>query len=265
MRAVSNEQDIGDQARSDLADLIDLQMSPLGVAAMNALDPTRGQTILDVGCGAGQTLLQLVDRTGPTGRVIGVDIAPRVLAVAQTKTSHRPQVTLLQADAAKLTLPDQSLDGIFSRFGMMFFADPIDAFSNMHRMLKNRGRVGFVCWRSIHENELDSFPVGAAGLTINVDSTHFSFEKADTIDKLLRSTGFGDIAIEAHDTEVSCGDTNATLKVLTRVGALGKFLRETPSLLPEAEPRVRAALKARERKGKVSLGAATWIVTAAAE
>ena len=83
MTALSTSQDLGDQARAELADLIDLQMSPLGLAAIDALAPAEGQTVLDIGCGAGQTILQLMDRVGPAGRVIGVDLAPRVLAVAR--------------------------------------------------------------------------------------------------------------------------------------------------------------------------------------
>lgn len=264
MATVSTSQDLGDRARAELADLIDLQMSPLGIAAMDALAPAEGQTVLDIGCGAGQTILQLMDRIGPTGRVIGVDLAPRVLAVARARTGHLPQVTLLQEDAASLALPEQSVDGIFSRFGTMFFADPIAAFTNMRRMLRQGGRIGFVCWRSLDENELDFFPIEAAGLTAAIDHAPFSFEDAETVDRILRLAAFGDIEIRAFDADVSCGDAEATLKVVTRVGALGKVLRETPALLPDSERRVRAAQSMRERDGKVSLGAATWIVTATA-
>ncbi|GAA0305711.1 hypothetical protein GCM10009087_14520 [Sphingomonas oligophenolica] len=117
----------------------------------------------------------------------------------------------------------------------------------------------------MRENELDFGPVEAAGLGAMVDSTPFSFESADTIDQLLRAAGFHDITITANDSRVSSGDADAMVKVVTRVGALGKILREAPALLPEAEPLVRAALSAREQGGKVSLRAATWIVTAAAD
>jgi len=264
MAALSTSQELGDQARAELADLIDLQMSPLGMTAIAALAPAEGQAVLDIGCGAGQTILQLMDRVGPTGRVIGVDLAPRVLAVARARTNHLPQVTLLQQDAAGLALPDQSVDAIFSRFGTMFFADPIMAFANMHRMLRRGGRIGFVCWRSLNENELDFFPVEAAGLTAAIDVTPFSFEKAGMVDRILRSAGFDLIEIRALDVQVSSGDAEAMLKVVTRVGALGKILRETPALLPDAERRVRTALSAREREGKVSFRAATWIATATA-
>jgi len=255
--------DVGDRARAELADLIDRQMSPLGLAAMAVLAPEQGHTVLDVGCGAGQTILQLADWVGPSGRVIGVDIAPRVLAVARHRTAHLPQVTILRQDAADLTLPRQSVDRVFSRFGTMFFASPVAAFTNMRRMLKPGGRVGFVCWRSMQENELDAFCVEAAGLPITVDALPFSLESADAIEQVLGSAGFGQITVSAHDAQISSGDVEATVKVVTRVGALGKALRETPALLAEAEPPLRAALSARERNGSVHFGAATWIVTAA--
>lgn len=146
----------------------------------------------------------------------------------------------------------------------MFFADPIKAFANMHRMLRRGGRIAFVCWRSLNENELDYFPVEAAGLTAAIDVTPFSFEKAGTVDRVLRSAGFDLIEIRALDAQVSSGDAEAMLKVVTRVGALGTILRETPALLADAERRVRTALSVREREGKVSLRAATWIATATA-
>lgn len=264
MEALSTMQHLGDQVRADLADLIDLQMSPLGLAAMDALAPTSGQTVLDIGCGAGETVLQLADRVGATGRVVGVDIAPRVLAVARIRTAHLKQVALLQEDAADLSLASRSVDSAFSRFGTMFFAEPTRAFSNIRRTLKHGGRIGFVCWRSMRENELDLFPVEAAGLPVTIDATPFSFENADTINRVLQTAGFESIAVDAHDAYISSGDTDTMLKVITHVGALGKVLRETPELLPKAGPRVRAALSAREKDGKVSLKAATWIVTATA-
>jgi SAM-dependent methyltransferase len=257
-------QDAGDRARAELAELIDLQMSPLGLAAMEALAPAQGQTVLDVGCGTGQTILQLADRLGRESCVIGVDIGPRVLAVAGARTAHLPRVALFQADAANLALPDRSVDCVYSRFGMMFFADPIAAFTNLRRILRDGGQLGFVCWRAMQENELDYLPIGAAGLCDGIDETPFSFACQAFIGGLLRSAGFGNIAIEAFDRDVSSGDIDALLSVVTRVGALGAILRKTPVLLPDAERRVRAALAGRERDGQVSLNAATWVVTATA-
>jgi SAM-dependent methyltransferase len=238
-------------------------MSQLGLAAMDALAPKRGDTVLDVGCGAGETILQLADRVGPSGQIIGVDLGPRVLSVARERTAHLPRVILLQEDAAGLALPSQSLDRVFSRFGMMFFANPLAAFANIHRMLKPCGWMGFVCWRSLQENELDSLCVEAAGLSIAVDAAPFSFESAAAIEKVLSSAGFDHIKVSALDAQTCAGDVEATLEVVTRVGVPGKALRENPALIALTEPPVRAALSAREQNGSVHLGAATWVVTAA--
>jgi SAM-dependent methyltransferase len=265
MIALTTSLQLADAARAEVADLLDLQLSPLGLAAMDVLAPAKGQTILDVGCGAGETVRQLAERVGATGRVIGVDIAPRLLAVARSRTAYLPQVTLQHGDAAMLDLPDRSADGVYSRFGVMAFADPVAAFSNFRRMVRGGGRIAFVCWRSLHENEIDFLPLQAAGLDIAPDETPFSFERPEVVANVLHSAGFDNVAIGEFDASVSSGDVDAMVKVLTKVGPLGKILRETPALMTAAAPRVRAALSARRSGARVRLGAATWIVTAVAE
>ena len=254
-----------DVARADLADLLDAQLSPLGIAALNELDLLPAQTVLDIGCGAGQSILQIYESVGRTGSIIGVDIGRRVLDVARTRTAHLSNVTLIQEDAAHLQLPAQSLDAIFSRFGVMFFDEPVAAFVNFKRMLRPGGKLSFVCWRSIQENELDRLPLETAELAKGADQTPFSFEKPDTIQQTLVAAGFGEIAINKFDRTVSCGGIENTLKVLTSVGALGAILRKEPSLKKDAEPKVRKALQSHlNRTGDVELGAATWIVRATA-
>ncbi len=251
-----------DAAWAEIADLLDRQLSPLGIAAMDALRVTAGETILDVGCGTGQTLLQLADRVGTGGRIIGVDIARRLLDVARARAGPTPQISLRQEDAARLDLPDGCLDGVYSRFGLMGFADPVAAFTNLRRMTRRGGRLAFVCWRSLAENEIDFLPLRAAGLPTPVDGTPFIFERPDVVTGILRSAGFGEIRIAPFDAYVSCGGIDETMSVLTRVGPLGKILRENPGLMAEAAPRVRAALSA--RGNPVRLGAAVWTVTAMA-
>src|SRR5262249_45716047 len=88
MAAQVSSSNLGDHARAEVADLLDLQLSPIGLAAMDALDPQLGQTIVHIGCGAGQTTQQLANRVGSLGRAIGVDIAPRVLDVARSRTAQ---------------------------------------------------------------------------------------------------------------------------------------------------------------------------------
>lgn len=251
-------------AWAELSELIDRQLSPLGLHAIAALGPAHGEIILDIGCGSGQTVVQLAERVGSAGRVIGVDIAPLLLDIARRRATGLAQASLVEADAQTLDLPGQSVDAIFSRFGVMAIVDPAAAFANFHRMLKPGGRLAFVCWRSLAENELDLLPLQAAGLDALADPTPFSFADADYVRALLAAAGFGDIRIEPRHEMVSSGGLDEMAAVLLGVGALGKILRETPALRAAAEPQLREALAARVDSDRVALNAAIWIVAARA-
>ena len=244
--------------------LIDRQLSPLGLAAMKRLGLASGDVVLDVGCGTGQSLIQLSDRVGPGGQVIGVDVSPLLLDMARHRTALFPQVRLIGADAQTLDLTDASADAVFSRFGIMGFRDPEAAFANLRRTLRPDGPLSFVCWRALHENELDQFPLAAAGLDVPVDQTPFSFADPDTIRETLETAGFRNVTVDPHDADVSSGGLEAMMQVLQSVGPLGRILRETPELHAKATPRLRAALATRGDPSKVHLRASVWIVTARA-
>jgi len=250
------------QAWIEVREPLDRQLSSLGLRAVEALSPRVGETVVDVGCGTGQTVLQLASRVGPRGRIIGVDIAPMVLDVAREQARGLGQVSFIDGDAATLDLPEGSADAFFSRFGVMAFPDPVAAFTNFRRILKPEGRVAFVCWRSLEENELDLLPLRAAGLEHLLDPTPFSFEDPDYIRGTLEAAGFKDVVVQPHDQTVTSGDLDAMASVLLKVGPLGRILRENPKLRPEAEPQVRAALADKGDAAHVFLKAATWIVSA---
>jgi len=259
---MSRTSDLADKSRVEVADLLDRQLSPLGLRAIAALSPRPGDSILDVGCGAGQSVLQLAELVGSGGRVTGVDIAPVMLDVARSRAAGLAQVDFIEGDAQTLALPEHSFDCVFSRFGVMAFADPVAAFSHFRRLLKPSGRLAFVCWRALDENELDFLPLRAAGLEARLDPTPFSFAESGAIRSTLEAAGFREVAIAAHDAMVSSGNPDAMIAVLLSVGALGKIIRENPQMRAEAEPRVRAALAGRGDPAAVALNAATWIVTA---
>src|SRR3954469_24341269 len=108
--------DLAAAAWAEVREPLDRQLSPLGLRAMDALSPRTGEVVVDIGCGAGQTVLQLAERVAPHGHVIGVDIAPRLLDVARERARALDNVSFLEADAARLDLPAGSIDGVFSRF-----------------------------------------------------------------------------------------------------------------------------------------------------
>ncbi len=252
------------EAWLDVCDLVDLQLSPLGLRAMDALAPRPSEVIVDVGCGAGQTVLQLAERLGPEGQVVGVDIAPLLLDRARLRAVGLRQANFIACDASQLRLPDRSVDAIFSRFGVMAFADPVAAFSNFHRLMRPSGRLAFVCWRSLEENELDVMPLRAAGLEERADRAPFSFEDPKVIRTVLNAAGFGQIVVQPYDRTVSSGGLEAMVTVLLKVGVVGKIVRENPEIRESVERRLRAALATRIVEGQVALNAAVWIVTARA-
>ncbi|MBL0901150.1 MAG: class I SAM-dependent methyltransferase, partial [Reyranella sp.] len=118
--------------------LVDINRDVLALAAVQP-----GERVLDVGCGTGDTTAALAKTAGS---VLGVDISEPLVAAAKAKDIANS--AFLVADAATQAFEPGSFDLVFSRFGVMFFADPVAAFANLHRALKPSGRLAFVCWRT---------------------------------------------------------------------------------------------------------------------
>jgi len=261
--------DIRVHAWAEVRELLELQLAPLGRRALDALEPKSGERILDIGCGGGTTALELARAVAPDGMVTGIDLSDAVLAFAKAAAAGCEQVRFVQADAQAYPFEAASFDAAFSRFGVMFFADPVAAFSNIRRSLKVTGRLAFACWRTLEENALDHVPLWAASPHLPpqpVDEADapgpFAFASAERVRGILERAGFVEIEITAHDELVGSGGVDAMVAVCSRVGALGKILRENPELLAAALPPLRAALAGHDGPDGVKLTAATWIVTA---
>ena len=140
---------------------LDIELRPWGEKAIATLAPVAGARMIDVGCGCGATTLMLAERVGPGGRVLGADISAPMLALARQRAEAAglAQASFIQADAQ--THAFEPADGVFSRFGVMFFADPAAAFANLRAALTERGRVVFVCWRALEHNPWMGVPVAA--------------------------------------------------------------------------------------------------------
>jgi SAM-dependent methyltransferase len=250
---------------------LDRQIDPLGREAIRVLAPRAGEHILDIGCGCGQTTMELAALVGAEGYVKGADISTPMLEIARARPVLPGAVApvFAQADAQVARFGDGAFDAAFSRFGVMFFSDPVAAFANIRKALRAGGRLAFVCWRPFAENVWMRAPQEAAAPFMPesppVDPTApgpFAFADAQRLRGILGDAGFQDIAIEKFDRLIGGGDLEQSLELALRVGPLGGALRPHPELMNKVSDAVKAALAGYMTPQGVLMPAATWIVRA---
>ena len=252
---------------------LDRQIESLGDRALQALDPREGERLLDIGCGCGQTSVALARRVGAGGSVRGVDISKPMLDVAQTRPAPagaaRP--VFAQMDAQTGDLGEAMYDAAFSRFGVMFFADPTAAFVNIRRALKPGGRLAFVCWRPFAENAWMRLPMEAAAPflppAVPMDPLApgpFAFADPERVRGILADGGWGSVSLDPFDALIGGGTVDEALALAFRVGPLGAALRDNPGSVEAVSDAVRAVLTAHHTPRGVMMPAAVWIVQARA-
>lgn len=258
---------------ASLQERLDRQIDPLGQRAIAALEPKPGERVLDIGCGCGQTSLELAEAVGPGGAVTGLDISRPMLKVAadRARAAGAGQARFIEADAQVHAFEPASVDAVFSRFGVMFFSDPTAAFANIRTALRPGGRMAFVCWRTMPENAFMALPLRAALAHVPPPPPPqpgalgpFAFADAERLRGILAAAGFTDIAIVPHDQKIGSGDLEQTLALSLKIGPLGAMLRENPDRRDQVVDAVRDALRPHEEPEGVMLDAAAWIVTARA-
>lgn len=257
----------------ELNRLLDMELRPLGLEAQAALDPQPGARVMDIGCGAGETSLDLARAVSPGGAVLGVDLSRALLDVAERRAQGLDLEVRFEADDAQTSdFGGERFDAAFSRFGVMFFADPAAAFANILKALKPGGRIAFVCWRPPEENPLMTAPFKAAERLIPPQPPSdplapgpFAFADPERVRRILGEAGFGQVAIRPFDAKVGGWTPEEALIVAQRVGPLGAVLRENPDLRPKVLEAVAGELQRHTgADGKVRMDAAVWIVTATA-
>jgi SAM-dependent methyltransferase len=251
---------------------LDRLLASLGLAAMERLSPLAGASVIDVGCGCGDTTLALADRTGPSGAVLGVDISGPMLARARERAAGRPNVTFLQADAQTHRFEPASADALFSRFGVMFFADPAAAFANLRSALRPGGSVSFVCWQRLDRNPWCLVPLGAMAPHVQLppppapgEPGPFAFGDPDRVRGILEGAGFATVRLETLEQplRIGTGGLDEAVTFTLDAGPAARFLKDVAA---DVKARVRdavgAALAPYAGPHGVSLDGACWIVTA---
>jgi len=251
---------------------LDIDIAQFGAMALRVARVRPGERVLDIGCGTGETTLALAQAVGPSGRVVGLDVSPPLLAAARARAAGFAQADFVLADASAHRFA-REFDLLFSQFGVMFFADPLAAFVNLRTALKPGGRLVFVCWRAFKENAWAFVPFMAAVKHLPpVDRPGpdapgpFAFADKERVLGILRQAGFADPAMEPVDGMIHQGATlDDTIRRVGEFGPTSRILADAPEAMRAAAlDAVRVALAAHVGKHGVNLAGAAWIVTARA-
>lgn len=280
MSSASNAEQIadwnGDQGQRwvDQQALLDRMIEPFGQAALQAAAPRPGESVLDIGCGCGSTSLALARAVGPQGRVLGVDISRPMLDAARRLAAAQPELKLgfIEADASVATLP-AGQDLLYSRFGLMFFAEPAPALRHLRAALRPGGRCAFVCWRAPRDNPWAMTPLVAARKALGVDPPPadpwipgpFAFADEQRLRGLLAEAGFADVQLQRTDAPIRLGaSARDAAPASLQLGPAARLAREAgpahTATLVAAIERALAPLAAAD--GSVALGGSTWVVSA---
>jgi len=246
---------------------------PFGEAALAAAAPRAGERVIDVGCGCGDTSVDLAHRVGAQGAVLGVDVSAPMLEVARDLGAGLPHLAFRECDASDAALPLDT-DLLYSRFGVMFFADPPAAFAHMRSALRPGGRCVFACWRAPRDNLWAMVPISAARAALGIAPPPtdpnapgpFAFADDGRVRGILEAAGFDAINVERFDTTVVLGVTpRAAADAMTRIGPVARLVREVGvEHLPTVAAAVENALVPYAAgDGAVRLQGSAWIVAAA--
>lgn len=259
-------------------DEMDRMLRPLGAQAIESSAVRAGEFVLDIGCGCGGTTLDLALAVGDTGHVLGVDVSAPMLAKAESvaqqgSQEHQGRVSFQLSDASSVHFRAAAYDLLFSRFGVMFFSDPVSAFSNMRQALKTGGRLTFLCWGPADQNEWIMVPMKATREHLPAREPMdpkapgpFAFADTTYVNQVLESAGFTDVSFEATTPEMRIGDGKSPDKAVDffmELGPVAGTLKEQPdSVRALAREAIKSVVDKRYENGFVCLQAKCWIVSA---
>jgi len=251
----------------------DRLLEPISELLLARADPAAGQRVIDVGCGCGATTIALARRVGTAGRVLGVDISAPMLARARARAEPGLAVEFVLADATLHPFPPSHANLLFSRFGVMFFADPVLSFTHMRKALLPGARVVFACWREPRTNPWMMLPLMEAYKHVPrlaemgpEDPGPFSFAREARVERILHAAGFVSIAMQACDfsLDLAVGQgLEAAVNSALSIGPVSRALEEQGAAQRTAvAAAIRAALAPLQRGKTVPLGASVWMTTA---
>lgn len=220
-----------------------------------------GDRVLDIGCGAGRTTRDAA-RAASAGSAFGIDVSAPAIARARTFAAEEGvgNVRFEQGDAQTHPFQRQAFDLAISRFGTMFFADPVAAFRNIRAALADGGRLAMMVWQAREANEWSMAVHGHSAQS----SAAFSLADPAAVERLLASAGFAQATFEDVDVPVYYGDSvEAALEWIGQFQATRDALGSLDGAYAEAErERLREIVARHRRDDGVWFGSRAWIVAA---
>jgi SAM-dependent methyltransferase len=251
----------------------DEMLAPFAAALLDAASPEPDATILDVGCGTGATTLAAAHRAAG-GVSTGIDISRPMIEGARRRVEREgvTNAAFEVCDAQVDPIPTRP-DLLLSRFGVMFFEDPVAAFTNLHGSMAPGGRLAFVCWQPLFVNEWMTVPALAVAEHVPLPEAPaagtpgpFSFGDADLVRGVLDAAGFRDVSVEPFEASLLLGgrgSVDAAVAFLRNTGMGRTLLSQAPPAIADAAlAGVRTALAPHHDGDGVRLNSSTWIVTA---
>jgi SAM-dependent methyltransferase len=267
-RNVANE--VADQRWVRQYEHMDGLLAPVSHWLFEAAAPAPGMRIIDIGCGCGDTSLELAVRAAPGGHVLGIDISETMLAVARRRARAVAAVEFALADATTYAF-EPVADLMVSRFGVMFFADPALSFANMRRGLKPGGRLVFACWRDLPLCTWLSVPYAAILEAFTLPAPEapkgpgaFSLSSSAATGDLLEAAGFEQVVFRQLDVtlDLAAGrGLSAAIKCAMEIGPTNQLIAQLPDGSDPARV-IGDALGVYLEGASVPLRGAIWIVSA---
>ncbi len=248
---------------------MDAALAPVADAAITLAAVQPGERVLDIGCGSGATSMALARLVGPTGQVTGLDVSGPMIELARKRSVGMGNLDWLLADAAAHDFQPGSTDLLFSRFGVMFFGDPVAAFANLRRALRTGGRLVFACWRPLIENPWMLLPLQVVQTLVPSvprpgpdEPGPFAFADPERVTHILTTAGFSSPRYIRFEIAMVLGTSlDDAAEQATSMGAASRALQEQPEAVVEvAREAVRAALVPHFESGRVTLPGAIWLV-----
>jgi SAM-dependent methyltransferase len=259
--------------------LIVSSLAQHGVAALRRFPPGPGARVLDIGCGFGDSTLQLAELVGADGSALGVDISPRFIEAAREEAKEigvpNARFEVMDVQAARF---EDEFDYAFSRFGTMFFASPVAAFRNVRAALADDGRLVMVVWRRREDNPwmyvAEQLIKPLIEIPEETDEARcgpgpFSMAGADTVSAQLQAAGFDEISFLRLDRPNKLGNTlDEAIEMNLALGPAAEAVRlagdQGESMKPYLRDLLRPALEQFVTDDGVWGMASVWIVTASA-